>query len=48
MSNELSTQLAIFADFRSLITLVNSTHIFQILTGFSLDLALGSSRCYQY
>jgi REP element-mobilizing transposase RayT len=36
------------ADFRSLITLVNSTHIFQILAGFSLALALVSSRYYQY
>jgi hypothetical protein len=30
------------ADFRSLITLVNSTYIFQILAGFSLALALVS------
>jgi hypothetical protein len=36
------------ADFRSLLTLVNSTHIFQTLAGFSLALALVSSRYYQY
>jgi hypothetical protein len=36
------------ADFRSLITLVNSTHIFQILAAFSLAFALVSSRYYQY
>jgi hypothetical protein len=38
----------VIADFRSLITLVNSTHIFQILAAFSLALALVSSRYYQY
>jgi hypothetical protein len=38
---------AMYADFRSLITLVNSTYIFQILAGFSLALALVSSCRYQ-
>ncbi len=36
------------ADFRSLITLVNSTHIFPLFTGFSPTLAMVSNPCYKY